>query len=49
MIDPEAVLENIVVNPNDTYPSYFGAPAIEHHAIATSNRVQIPGKVKHTE
>jgi hypothetical protein len=30
MIDPEIVLENIIVNPNDTYPSYLGAPAKEH-------------------
>lgn len=30
MIDPEVVLENIVINPNDKYPSYFGAPAAEH-------------------
>lgn len=30
MVDPEVVLERIVVNPNDEYPSYLGAPAIEH-------------------
>ncbi|MFP9100635.1 glycosyl hydrolase 115 family protein [Flavobacterium sp. RHBU_24] len=30
MVDPEVVLERIVVNPNDKYPSYLGAPAIEH-------------------
>jgi hypothetical protein len=30
MIDPEVVLGNIVVNPNDKYPSYFGAPPIEY-------------------
>lgn len=30
MIDPEVVLENIVVNPNDNYPSYFGAPPVAH-------------------
>jgi len=26
MIDPEVVLERIIVNPDDRYPSYFGAP-----------------------
>lgn len=26
MVDPEVVLERIVVNPNDQYPSYLGAP-----------------------
>ncbi|MFY1045979.1 glycosyl hydrolase 115 family protein [Chryseobacterium sp. GP-SGM7] len=26
MIDPEVVLERIIVNPNDKYPSYLGAP-----------------------
>lgn len=31
MVDPELVLEQIVVNPDDHYPSYMGAPAIEHH------------------
>ena len=30
MVDPELVLERIVVNPNDNYPSYFGAPPVEH-------------------
>ncbi|WP_217220437.1 glycosyl hydrolase 115 family protein [Mucilaginibacter paludis] len=30
MIDPEVVLDNIVINPDDKYPSYFGAPANEH-------------------
>ncbi|WP_338042687.1 hypothetical protein [Mucilaginibacter straminoryzae] len=30
MIDPEVVLERIVVNPNDKYPSYLGAPSIMH-------------------
>jgi hypothetical protein len=34
MIDPEVVLENIIINPNDKYPSYFGAPPIEHNAAA---------------
>jgi len=27
MIDPEIVLEKIVVNPDNKYPSYFGAPS----------------------
>lgn len=31
MIDPEVVLEKIVVNPDNKYPSYFGAPAILHN------------------
>ncbi|WP_294298956.1 glycosyl hydrolase 115 family protein [uncultured Chryseobacterium sp.] len=26
MIDPEVVLERIIINPNDQYPSYLGAP-----------------------
>ena len=30
MVDPELVLGRIVVNPNDKYPGYLGAPAIEH-------------------
>lgn len=30
MVDPELVLERIVINPNDQYPSYLGAPSIEH-------------------
>jgi len=30
MIDPELVLERIVINPNDKYPSYLGAPVLEH-------------------
>ncbi len=30
MVDPEVVLENIVVNPSDRYPSYFGAPPVKH-------------------
>lgn len=25
MVDPEVVLERIIINPNDIYPSYFGA------------------------
>lgn len=28
MVDPEIVLETIVVNPNNAYPSYFGAPPV---------------------
>ncbi len=27
MVDPEVVLETIVINPNNQHPSYFGAPA----------------------
>jgi hypothetical protein len=30
MVDPEIVLERLVVNPNDQYPSYLGAPSIQH-------------------
>jgi len=30
MIDPEIVLETIIVNPNTNYPSYFGAPPIQY-------------------
>jgi hypothetical protein len=29
MIDPEVVLEKIVVNPDNNHPSYFGAPAVQ--------------------
>lgn len=29
MIDPEVVLERIVVNPDNNHPSYFGAPSIQ--------------------
>ncbi len=32
MIDPEVVLERIVVNPNNKYPSYFGAPSYQLNA-----------------
>ncbi|MBN2685010.1 MAG: glycosyl hydrolase 115 family protein [Pontiellaceae bacterium] len=32
MIDPEIVLERIVVNPDNDHPSYFGAPSIRHNA-----------------
>lgn len=28
MIDPEVVLERIVVNPDNNHPSYFGAPSV---------------------
>lgn len=31
MIDPEIVLEKIVINPNNNYPSYFGAPSIQQN------------------
>jgi len=31
MIDPEIVLERIVVNPDNSHPSYFGAPAIQYN------------------
>ncbi|MBP9985090.1 MAG: hypothetical protein KBF13_08200, partial [Prevotella sp.] len=34
MIDPEVVLEKIVVNPDDNYPSYFGAPSVQHNVIS---------------
>lgn len=30
MVDPEIVLENIVVHPNNDRPSYFGAPPKQH-------------------
>jgi hypothetical protein len=29
MVDPEIVLERIIVNPDNDHPSYFGAPAIQ--------------------
>jgi hypothetical protein len=32
MIDPEVVIERIVVNPDNNYPSYFGAPSIQHNS-----------------
>ncbi|WP_243348377.1 glycosyl hydrolase 115 family protein [Parabacteroides sp. FAFU027] len=32
MIDPEVVVEKIVVNPDNNHPSYFGAPSIQHNA-----------------
>jgi len=31
MIDPEVVVEKIVVNPDNKYPSYLGAPPIQHN------------------
>jgi hypothetical protein len=30
MIDPEIVLESIIVNPDNNHPSYFGAPPVQH-------------------
>jgi hypothetical protein len=33
MIDPEVVLERIVVNPDNNHPSYFGAPSIQHNKV----------------
>lgn len=30
MIDPEIVLERIIVNPDNRHPSYFGAPEAPH-------------------
>lgn len=30
MIDPEIVLEQLVLYPDNRYPSYFGAPAVRH-------------------
>jgi len=32
MIDPEIVVEKIVVNPDNNYPSYFGALPLQHNA-----------------
>ncbi|MDH6390739.1 hypothetical protein M2480_001721 [Parabacteroides sp. PFB2-12] len=32
MVDPEIVLENIIVNPDNKYPSYFGIPPLLHNA-----------------
>jgi hypothetical protein len=31
MIDPEVVLERIVVNPDNNHSSYFGAPSVQHN------------------
>jgi hypothetical protein len=36
MIDPEVVLEKIVVDPDNKYPSYFGAPSIQYN-LSTQN------------
>jgi len=33
MIDPEVVLERIVVNPDNNHPSYFGAPSVQFNVI----------------
>lgn len=33
MIDPEVVLERIVVNPDNNHPSYFGVPSIQHNKV----------------
>jgi hypothetical protein len=30
MVDPEIVLEKIVVNPDNNHPSYFGAPMVKN-------------------
>lgn len=30
MVDPEIVLEQLVFNPDNTHPSYFGAPPVRH-------------------
>lgn len=38
MIDPELVLEKIVVNPDNAHPSYFGAPANQHHHAPDARR-----------
>jgi hypothetical protein len=32
MIDPEIVLEQIVVNPDNQHPGYFGAPPVPHNS-----------------
>lgn len=32
MVDPEVVLEKIVVNPDNDHPSYFGTIPIQHNA-----------------
>lgn len=31
MVDPEVVLEKIVINPDNRYPSYLGAPPVRHN------------------
>ncbi len=40
MIDPEVVLETIVVNPDNNHPSYFGAPPLQHNSREA-------GKIQH--
>ena len=30
MVDPEIVLEQLVFNPDNAHPSYFGAPSVRH-------------------
>ncbi len=35
MIDPEVVLEKIVINPDNDHPSYFGAPAAQYNLSNT--------------
>lgn len=32
MIDPEVVVEKIVVNPDNNHPGYFGAQPFQHNA-----------------
>lgn len=32
LIDPEIILEKIVVNPDNNHPGYFGATPIVHYA-----------------
>lgn len=38
MIDPEIVLERIVVNPDNSHPSYFGVPSVQFNAGSTVNQ-----------
>lgn len=33
MVDPEVVFEKIVINPDNEYPSYFGAPSFQNNAV----------------
>ncbi len=33
MVDPEIVLENIIVHPDNNRPSYFGAPTKKHSSV----------------
>lgn len=39
MIDPEVVLEKIVVNPDNDHPSYFGAPSVQFNGNASVNQI----------